>query len=81
MTATIYPGDCLDVMQDLPAESVDIIVTSPPYNIGVVYDEYGDKMTGENYLEYWNRTVSGLRGDRRKPLAFNLIRRIKVARF
>jgi site-specific DNA-methyltransferase (adenine-specific) len=54
MTATIYPGDCLDVMQDLPAESVDIIVTSPPYNIGVVYDEYGDKMTGENYLEWMN---------------------------
>ena len=25
------PGDCLDVLADMPADSVDLIVTSPPY--------------------------------------------------
>lgn len=28
---TLYHGDCMDVMASLPAESVDAIVTSPPY--------------------------------------------------
>lgn len=29
----IICGDCIEVMQELPQESVDIVVTSPPYNI------------------------------------------------
>jgi site-specific DNA-methyltransferase (adenine-specific) len=31
---TLYHGDCLDVMATLPAGSVDLVVTSPPYNLG-----------------------------------------------
>ena len=30
-------GDCLLVMRDLPAESVDVVVTSPPYNLDIGY--------------------------------------------
>lgn len=29
----IINGDCLDIMQKMPSESVDLIVTSPPYNL------------------------------------------------
>lgn len=29
----IYRGDCLEIMKDMPTESVRAIVTSPPYNI------------------------------------------------
>ena len=28
---TVYLGDAREVMADLPAESVDCVVTSPPY--------------------------------------------------
>src|SRR2546430_858746 len=28
---TVYHGDCVDVLKNLPSESVDLIVTSPPY--------------------------------------------------
>ncbi|WP_082836230.1 site-specific DNA-methyltransferase, partial [Croceicoccus bisphenolivorans] len=31
----IYNGDCLDVMKAMPSGSVDLIVTSPPYNLGL----------------------------------------------
>lgn len=31
MTVRIIQGDCIDVMRRLPADSVDCIVTSPPY--------------------------------------------------
>ena len=32
---TIYQGDCLEVMRSMPSGSVDLIVTSPPYNLGL----------------------------------------------
>jgi len=31
MTVTLYLGDCLDVMADIPTGSVDAVVTDPPY--------------------------------------------------
>ena len=30
----VYQGDCLEILKTLPIESVDIIITSPPYNLG-----------------------------------------------
>jgi site-specific DNA-methyltransferase (adenine-specific) len=32
---TIYHGDALDLMREMGDESVDIVVTSPPYNMGL----------------------------------------------
>jgi len=32
--ATLYLGDCRDILRTLPAESVDSIVTDPPYELG-----------------------------------------------
>jgi site-specific DNA-methyltransferase (adenine-specific) len=29
----IICGDCLEVMKTIPSESIDLIVTSPPYNL------------------------------------------------
>ncbi len=29
----VHQGDCIELMDQMPAESVDLIVTSPPYNI------------------------------------------------
>jgi site-specific DNA-methyltransferase (adenine-specific) len=34
MTQTIYLGDCLEVMRSLPSNSVDAVVTDPPYSSG-----------------------------------------------
>ena len=35
----IICGDCIEVMQEMPEESVDLIVTSPPYNASKDYDD------------------------------------------
>ena len=32
---TIYHGDCLDVMRQMDSGSIDLIFTSPPYNLGI----------------------------------------------
>ena len=29
----VHQGDCIELMAQMPAESIDLIVTSPPYNI------------------------------------------------
>ena len=31
--ADVYHGDCIDVMRELPDDSVDAVVTDPPYRI------------------------------------------------
>lgn len=35
----VSSGDCLDLLRTVPAESVQLIVTSPPYNIGKEYEK------------------------------------------
>ena len=32
--AVVYGGDCLELLRQIPDESMQLIVTSPPYNIG-----------------------------------------------
>ncbi|NLM30943.1 MAG: site-specific DNA-methyltransferase [Methanomicrobiales archaeon] len=44
--------DCMEGMERLPAGSVDIIVTSPPYNIGKGYRSYDDRQPREDYLDW-----------------------------
>lgn len=45
----VYCADCLEVMRGLPAESIDLTVTSPPYNIG---KEYERPRPVEDYLAW-----------------------------
>jgi DNA modification methylase len=37
---TIYNGDCLEVMKDIPSYTIDLTVTSPPYDNLRDYDGY-----------------------------------------
>ena len=36
---TLFCGDCIDLLKRLPDESVDLVVTSPPYCIGKAYED------------------------------------------
>jgi site-specific DNA-methyltransferase (adenine-specific) len=54
----IYNEDCLAGMERLvPAGSADVIVTSPPYNIGKQYGRYDDTREDSDYLD-WMKSVS-----------------------
>ena len=35
----LYPGDCRDFLSQIPPGSVQLIVTSPPYNLGKEYEK------------------------------------------
>ncbi len=39
---TLYHGNCEDLLKQLPDESVDLIITSPPYCIGKAYEDPSD---------------------------------------
>jgi site-specific DNA-methyltransferase (adenine-specific) len=45
-------GDCIEGMRQLDGESVDLVVTSPPYNLGVKYSTYKDDQQREAYLAW-----------------------------
>lgn len=49
---TIVEGDCLACLRLIPSNSVDIVVTSPPYNIGIRYGSYDDRLPRDTYLAW-----------------------------
>lgn len=38
----LHAGDCMDLLRDIPGDSIRLIVTSPPYNLGKSYERKGD---------------------------------------
>lgn len=49
----VYVMDCLEGMRSLIDDGeVDVIVTSPPYNLGVKYRKYNDNVPREKYLDW-----------------------------
>jgi site-specific DNA-methyltransferase (adenine-specific) len=51
----LHHGDCIEGMSRLPAESVDLIVTSPPYNLGIAYGKYSDREDRHSFLKWFER--------------------------
>jgi site-specific DNA-methyltransferase (adenine-specific) len=45
----VINGDCIKVMAEMPEASVDLIVTSPPYGVGIAYDSFNDDIEFEQY--------------------------------
>jgi site-specific DNA-methyltransferase (adenine-specific) len=50
-----YHGDALDVFERLGRSRVDVIVTSPPYNLGVRYRTYNDSLSADSYQDWTDR--------------------------
>lgn len=57
----LYGGDCLDVLPALPEASVDVIVTSPPYNLDLAYGAYRDRRSEADYLDWMVAVATALR--------------------
>lgn len=48
----IHRGNSISVMAEMPEKSVDLIVTSPPYGVGIDYDSWDDDMIFNQYMEF-----------------------------
>lgn len=63
----LYLGDCLEILPQLPAGSVDAVVTDPPYNVGINYSEkVNDRLSMDEYkrlikvhIEHYQRLSNG----------------------
>lgn len=51
-TGKIINGDCIEVMKTLPEGSIDLVVTSPPYNVNISYDVHKDDLPMDEYYEW-----------------------------
>src|SRR5262245_10581367 len=60
-TLRFYLGDCLDILPSLPPASISVVVTSPPYNLGVRYRSYHDSLPRAHYLEWTGTWIDAVR--------------------
>ena len=52
--AVVFLGDCMDFLRTIPSESIQLITTSPPYNIG---KEYENRMKLSDYIEQQENVI------------------------
>ena len=48
----IINQECVEGLKQLEENSVDLCVTSPPYNVGIEYDDWMDNMPVDEYLQF-----------------------------
>jgi len=53
----IYQGDCQELLSKVPQESVDLTLTSPPYNIGKAYETVMPVEEFIDWCELWVKAV------------------------
>jgi site-specific DNA-methyltransferase (adenine-specific) len=53
--------DCIEGMSRLPNEHVDLVVTSPPYNLGVRYGKFSDRQDRQSYLRWCREWAAEIR--------------------
>ena len=53
--AVVFPGDCLELLGTIPAETLQLVVTSPPYNIGKEYERH---LRLDDYVEQQRTVIS-----------------------
>jgi site-specific DNA-methyltransferase (adenine-specific) len=68
----LLAGDCLEQLATLDPASVDVVVTSPPYNINLGYASYVDRQDEEAYLTWMVAVAAALRRVMRPDASFFL---------
>jgi DNA modification methylase len=56
----LYAGDCLGAVSAMPAKSIQLIITSPPYNVGKSYER---STALEEYLKTIEPVLTESAGD------------------
>jgi site-specific DNA-methyltransferase (adenine-specific) len=77
MVNNLYNGDCLEVIKELSDNSVDLCISSPPYNLDVKYNTYIDKRLDyiDWQIEVWNLVCQKLKNTGQLFLNLQAIRK------
>ena len=52
--SVLFCGHCLDLLKQIPDRSIQLVVTSPPYNIG---KEYEKKRQLQDYIQFQEQVI------------------------
>ena len=52
-----YHGDAVELLGRFPSATVDLMITSPPYNLGVAYRTYDDGRPRAEYLRWTDEWI------------------------
>jgi DNA modification methylase len=47
----LFNEDCINILKQIPDNSINLIITDPPYNIGLKYNDFLDKKQWKQYYE------------------------------
>lgn len=53
---TVLHGDCLEIMADMPAQSIDAIITDPPY--GIKLDKWDNPIDIKQFIQQSQRVLT-----------------------
>ena len=53
----IIHGDCIEVMQQIPSDSVDVTFADPPFNLKKKYGTYKDEKGTDDYLNWCKQWI------------------------
>lgn len=59
-TDKIYCGDTLEILREIDSDTINLVVTSPPYNLGIDYDEYRDSVSWDEYYAWCRKWLAEL---------------------
>lgn len=54
-SAVVFEGDCQDLLRTIPDKAVQLVVTSPPYNLGKSYEK---RVHLARYLEWQEQVIA-----------------------
>lgn len=62
VSVRLYLGNCVSGMKNhLLDKTIDVVVTSPPYNIGIKYNRYKDELPREEYLKFLSSVAAEIK--------------------
>ena len=56
----IYCADCRDILPQISDKSIDFVLTSPPYNLGINYGICKDNLDWDNYFQWCKDWLVGI---------------------
>jgi DNA modification methylase len=54
--AVVFEGDCREMLREVPSGSIQLVVTSPPYNLG---KEYESHLHLDDYISQQREVIAG----------------------
>src|SRR3989442_6963182 len=57
----VHLEDCVAGISQMPNGSIDLVITSPPYNLGVRYGKYSDRQDRRSYLNWCRKWAAQVR--------------------